>query len=35
MDNFKANLDGSEATYDESEDIVAGGLNRYQNGLAG
>jgi len=35
MDSFKANLDGSESTYDESEDIVAGGLNRYQNGLAG
>lgn len=35
MDNFKTNLDGSEATYDESEDTVASGLNRYQNGLAG
>lgn len=32
MDNFHANLTGSDATYDESEDIVAGALNRYQDG---
>lgn len=32
MDNFHANLTGTEATYSETEDIVAGGMNRYQDG---
>lgn len=35
MENFEANLKGSEATYNESEDIVAGGLNKYQDGRLG
>lgn len=32
MDNFHASLTGTEATYSETEDIVASGLNRYQDG---
>lgn len=32
MDNFHANLTGTEATYSDTEDIVSGGLNRYQDG---
>lgn len=32
MDNFHASLLGTEQTYDETEDHVAGGLNRYQDG---
>lgn len=35
MDNFKAELEGSEGTYNESEDIVAGALNKYQDGRLG
>ncbi len=35
MDNFKAELQGSEGTYNEAEDIVAGGLNKYQDGALG
>lgn len=35
LDDFGAQLHGSEATYDESEDVVASALNRYQSGLAG
>lgn len=35
MDNFKAELEGSEGTYNEAEDIVAGALNKYQDGRLG
>ncbi|WP_067437962.1 WXG100 family type VII secretion target [Nocardioides jensenii] len=31
MDNFHANLTGTEATYSATEDTVASGLNRYQD----
>lgn len=32
MDNFHASLTGTEQTYNETDDFVAGGLNRYENG---
>ena len=35
MDNFKAELEGTEGTYNEAEDIVANTLNKYQDGRLG
>lgn len=32
MDNFHASLLGTEQTYDETEDFVSRGLNRYEDG---
>ncbi|QIX28286.1 WXG100 family type VII secretion target [Nocardioides sp. JQ2195] len=32
LDNFHASLTGTEQTYNETDDFVAGGLNRYEDG---